>query len=218
MHAHTHARAHTHTHAHMHPLCRPSASTWRWASRRSLTPLMVQCNGFSKLSPTQSQKLARLECSTPLPSPVPSAQEDKVKALAMYGKNFLPALFNIVNETESSKRGLILGTITAYSSICPPELVNKLFKMVLQKLLKESQAAVRQHASNNTHTCAHQHLPQKDKSKNEETHALADIALGMVPALDADNCTYLYRTIEPLMGGHDPVLQKKGARRAHTKH
>lgn len=115
-----------------------------------------------------------------------STRAEKIKVLATYGKNFLPALFNIVHDTEPSKRGLVLDTVTAYSTICPPELTNKLFKKVLTKLLKGS-----------------------EEKGNEEGHALCDIAMSMIPNLDSENCGLLYRTVEPHMLSGDGMLQRK---------
>lgn len=115
-----------------------------------------------------------------------STAQQKLKTIAGFGKNFMPALFNTVNDTDPSKRVMILGTITAFSAICSPALVNQLFKKVLQKLLSEG-----------------------EKKGSEESHALGDIALSMIPNLNEENCAFLYRTTEPHMSSPDAMLQRK---------
>ncbi|KAG1462814.1 hypothetical protein G6F55_002744 [Rhizopus delemar] len=116
--------------------------------------------------------------------------------LSKFAVNYLAVFFNVFSQISPMFRGFMADVIKAYLTITPPEDVNSTFKKVLGML---SQALESKE-------------PAADPSMAPMSHTMLDLAIIMIPFLDAESCELLYNgTVQSLLNKEDEsTLQKKG--------
>ncbi|KAJ6238448.1 rrp12-like protein [Anaeramoeba flamelloides] len=120
------------------------------------------------------------------------------KFLQKYAKNYLPILFNRFTKLNPSQRKATFDCIHTYSTIAPQDLMNRLFKKLLSKILEGTSSL------NSTS------LDVISKISLDDVSALAELSLAISQSLDKNNILLLLRTIIPhLKTSKTARIQKK---------
>ncbi|KAM3578045.1 hypothetical protein VYU27_000145 [Nannochloropsis oceanica] len=143
-------------------------------------------------------------------------READLMVLSATSKKFLPTLFNILDgcDLEDSVSGAkvkaLSDTISAYALVAPPTFVGKLFKKLVQKML----VATQDEDGMEEDGAGKKKKPSAYSSpSNHKAVILCELALALVPSLDAAGIALLYRIIRPLIRlDRDVALQKRAYR------
>ncbi|KAI8884302.1 NUC173-domain-containing protein [Backusella circina FSU 941] len=121
-----------------------------------------------------------------------------LKYMSQFAVNYLAVFFNVYSQIAPAFRGFMADVIKAYLTITQPEDINATFKRVLGMLSQALETKEEEHNDPN--------LPPP------MSQTMLDLAVIMIPFLDAESCELLYNgTLQSLLGKEDqPVLQKKG--------
>ena len=147
----------------------------------------------------------------------PKREADLV-VLSATSKKFLPTLFNILDgcDLEDSVSGAkvkaLSDTISAYALVAPPAFVGGLFKKLVQKMLVATQED--EDGMEEEDGGGKKKKPSASSSpSNHKAVILCELALALVPSLDAAGIALLYRIIRPLIRlDRDVALQKRAYR------
>ena len=172
---------------------------------------------YPELLFTVCQGLQVLLQSAQEAAPGPGREAD-LAVLSAMSKKFLPTLFNILDgcDLEDSVSGAkvraLSETISAYALVAPPAFVGGLFKKLVQKML-----AATQEDEDGMEEGAGEVEKKKKKSfsspSNHKAVILCELALALVPSLDAAGIALLYKVIRPLVRlDRDVALQKRAYR------
>ena len=170
---------------------------------------------YPELLFTVCQGLQVLLQSAQEAAPGPGREGD-LAVLSGMSKKFLPTLFNILDgcDLEDSVSGAkvraLSETISAYALVAPPAFVGGLFKKLVQKMLaatQEDEDGMEEEEGGG----------KKKKSfsspSNHKAVILCELALALVPSLDAAGIALLYKVIRPLVRlDRDVALQKRAYR------
>ncbi|KAG1463939.1 hypothetical protein G6F56_005184 [Rhizopus delemar] len=117
--------------------------------------------------------------------------------LSKFAVNYLAVFFNVYSQIAPQFRGFMADVIKAYLTITPPEDVNSTFKKVLGMLSQSLEST--EPAANASATAP-------------MSHTMLDLAIVMIPFLDAESCDLLYNgTVQSLLNKeNESTLQKKG--------
>ncbi|KAI9486103.1 MAG: NUC173 domain-containing protein [Benjaminiella poitrasii] len=124
--------------------------------------------------------------------------EANLQHMSQFAVNYLAVFFNVFSQIPAQFRGFMADVIKTYLTITGAQDINTTFKKVLGML---SQA-----------------LESSETVSNDPSvpppmsHTMLDLAIIMIPFLDAESCELLYNgTVTTLLAKEDdPVLQKKG--------
>ncbi|KAI9263281.1 NUC173 domain-containing protein [Phascolomyces articulosus] len=125
---------------------------------------------------------------------------ENLKHMSKFSVNYLAVFFNVYSQIAAAYRGFLAEVIKSYLSVATPQDVNSTFKKVLGLL---SQAL---ESGNTTPATNDPSMPPP------MSHTMLDLAVVMIPYLDAESIELLYNgTVTSLLGKEDePPLQKKG--------
>ncbi|XP_046850876.1 RRP12-like protein [Xenia sp. Carnegie-2017] len=116
--------------------------------------------------------------------------EEYVKELSRYAKNYLPILFNLYTACEEKNDSVslpILGTLKTYLQITDKKLVEQFFKKAFDRV-------------------------KSTDTPSAKKHMLMDLIIAMVQYLNDEDLEVLYGTIEQWLKAKDSKLQKKSYR------
>ncbi|XP_028391311.1 RRP12-like protein [Dendronephthya gigantea] len=116
--------------------------------------------------------------------------EENIKELSRFAKNYLPILFNIYTSFEEKNDSIslpILQTLKCYLQITDQQLIKQFFQKAVEKA-------------------------KPDETPQEKRHLLMDLVISMVQYLDKESVKGLYKTIVPWLKAKDTRLQKKSYR------
>jgi ribosomal RNA-processing protein 12 len=121
-----------------------------------------------------------------------------LKYMSQFAVNYLAVFFNVFSQIAPAFRGFMADVIKAYLTITQPDDINTTFKKVLGMLSQALESKEKEHNDPN--------LPPP------MSQTMLDLAIIMIPFLDAESCELLYNgTLQSLLGKEDqPTLQKKG--------
>uniref|UniRef100_A0A6B2KX19 RRP12 HEAT domain-containing protein n=1 Tax=Arcella intermedia TaxID=1963864 RepID=A0A6B2KX19_9EUKA len=130
---------------------------------------------------------------------VGSNPKDNINAIAVFSKNFLPGLFNVlIDDIPPNERNHIYNTTEAFISISDKPLITATFNNVVGKLIKES-----------TDQTKIAEKPKEASAGSTLLSRLADISVIFVQHIEMANVELLFKTVRPLLTARDTHLQKK---------
>ncbi|KAI7903680.1 NUC173 domain-containing protein [Cokeromyces recurvatus] len=123
--------------------------------------------------------------------------QQNLQHMSQYAVNYLAVFFNVFSQIPAQFRGFMADVIKTYLTITSAEDINTTFKKVLGMLSQ---------ALESTETVG------DSSGQSPMSHTMLDLAIIMIPFLDAESCGLLYNgTVTTLLTReNDPVLQKKG--------
>ncbi|KAK2985261.1 hypothetical protein RJ640_009169, partial [Escallonia rubra] len=138
----------------------------------------------------------------------PQLAAKNLSVLRSSAREILSVLSGIFMKSSKDDGGLLQSTINEFASISDKEVVGKFFKNTMHKLLKVTQEAGRAQNSKSSNSM------QVDNSSNESSVSLAraqllDLAVSLLPGLDAKEIDLLFVAIEPALKDAEGLVQKK---------
>jgi ribosomal RNA-processing protein 12 len=142
--------------------------------------------------------------------------EADLATLTALSKKLLPTLFGALDgtELEDSASGVrvrtLSDTISAYTQVAPPAFVASLFKKLVQKMLEATSHQQGQGQGQEGGKPA----AVNAGCSNSKAVVLCELALALVPSLDAASVALLYKVVRPLvrLQDKDVALQKRAYR------
>jgi len=126
---------------------------------------------------------------------VGSNPKENINSIAVFSKNFLPGLFNVlIDDIPPNERNHIYNTTEAFISISDKPLIASTFNNVVGKLIKESTA---------------EQTTSTKEAGSTLLSRLADISVIFVPHIEMSNVELLFKTVRPMLTSKDTHLQKK---------
>ncbi|KAA8544895.1 hypothetical protein F0562_019710 [Nyssa sinensis] len=133
---------------------------------------------------------------------------DNLRVLRSSAREFLSVLLGIFLKSLKDAGGLLQTTIGEFASIAEKEVVTRLFKSTMQKLLKVTQEAGMAENSRNSNSMQIDNSLNKN-SLSQARAQLFDLAVSLLPGLDAKEIDLLFVAIEPGLKDVDGLIQKK---------
>ena len=150
-------------------------------------------------------------------------------AVADMAQNFLPLLFNLyevlVQKEQSGRSDFVHNLISSYSQIAPQDLVNTLFRQLVQNILtsimqKDPKAETERRPKSRKSDMEEEEAEEEESDEEgmdvEERRAgqiLLSLSLALVPALNTESTDMLFRVVRPYVKDlNDPILQKRAYR------
>ncbi|KAF6160901.1 hypothetical protein GIB67_025436 [Kingdonia uniflora] len=138
----------------------------------------------------------------------PQVAADNLNTLKSSAQDFFLVLTEIFLGSSSDSGGSLQSTIGEFASISDRSVVNKLFTTTMKKLLKVTQSAVEGGRPKNSSAM------QVDCPKNENSPLLArahlmDLAVSLLPGLNAKEIDLLFIAIKPALQDDESLVQKK---------
>ncbi|CAA2965615.1 RRP12 [Olea europaea subsp. europaea] len=136
------------------------------------------------------------------------AADANLRMLKSSARELLSVLSGVFLKSSKDTGGLLLNTIGELASISDKEVVTRFFKTTMQKLLKVTQEAGKSGTSKNSN------LMQVDNSSHEGSLSLTraqlfDLAVSLLPGLDAKEIDLLFIAIQPALKDVEGFIQKK---------
>jgi ribosomal RNA-processing protein 12 len=153
---------------------------------------LLQNDAFPELLEIVCQSLQAI-CSNALQRNPTKQQTAEFAAIAEQAKHFLPILFNLVEvmDTSDPRYQSVSDAIAHYSKCTPENLLSKMFKKLVQRLLAATTA---------------ENLHQADKAAG-----YLNLAAAIAPSLSMECVELLFRAIKPLISLDDVSLVQKRA-------
>ncbi|KAH7851415.1 hypothetical protein Vadar_011301 [Vaccinium darrowii] len=138
----------------------------------------------------------------------PQVAADNLEVLKKSAWELLSLLSKIFMESSKDVGGCLQITIGELASIAEKKFVSRIFKDRMMRLLKVTQEAGKAENSRSSN------LMQIDNSSNEsslslERAQLLDLALSLLPGLDAEEIDFLFGSIKPALKDVEGLVQKK---------
>ncbi|ESW26550.1 hypothetical protein PHAVU_003G128600 [Phaseolus vulgaris] len=138
----------------------------------------------------------------------PQVARDNLYVLKSSAKNWLKDLSEVFLKSPKDDGGCLQCTIGDVASIADKADVRNLFKEKMVKLYKYTQKASKVRSSTNSHSM------QIDDASNNLSPSilraqLLDLAVSLLPGLDAEDIALLFEAIKPALRDVEGVMQKK---------
>ncbi|XP_006843867.2 RRP12-like protein [Amborella trichopoda] len=141
-------------------------------------------------------------CYTPL------VAENNLRALSSFSQHFFSVLFGIFVKCSTDSGGSLQSTIAEFASISDKMVVRQFFTMTMQRLLKLTQEAVQLEQPSESNSMQIDGSRNGDALASERGHLL-DLAISLLPGLDAEGINLLFISIKPAMEKEEGLVQKK---------
>ncbi|KAK9275403.1 hypothetical protein L1049_022667 [Liquidambar formosana] len=134
--------------------------------------------------------------------------DDNLRVLRSSARELLSMLSGIFLQSTKDDGGCLQSTISEFASISDKEVVTRFFKTTMQKLLRATQEASKAERSGNSNSV------QIDNSSNGSSPSLVraqllDLAVSLLPGLNAKEIDLLFVAIEPALRDVEGLIQKK---------
>lgn len=133
---------------------------------------------------------------------------DNLNVLKSSARELLSILSRIFLESAKDEGGCLQSTIGDFASIADKEIVTRLFKRTMHRLLEATQEAGKTKSTRKSNSM------QIDDSSNESSPdfmraRLFDLALSLLPGLNAKEIDVLFVAIKPALQDDEGLIQKK---------
>ncbi|XP_058079848.1 uncharacterized protein LOC131228033 isoform X2 [Magnolia sinica] len=138
----------------------------------------------------------------------PQVAADNLKTIRASSPEFLSVLSGVFLKSSKDSGGCLQSTIGEFASISEKKVVKSFFKTTMKKLLKATQEAVQVEKLSKSNSM------QVDASADESSPSLAralllDLAVSLLPGLDAEEVELLFVAIKPALKDEEGLVQKK---------
>ncbi|KAL3532733.1 hypothetical protein ACH5RR_006254 [Cinchona calisaya] len=138
----------------------------------------------------------------------PQVADDNLSVLRSSARELLSVLSGVFLKSSKDTSGSIQSTIGELASVSEKEVVARFFRTTMQKLLKVTQKAGKAENSRNSNSM------QVDNSSGESSLTSAraqlfDLAVSLLPGLDAKEIDLLFIATEPGLKDVEGLIQKK---------
>ncbi|XP_052181613.1 uncharacterized protein LOC127794500 [Diospyros lotus] len=138
----------------------------------------------------------------------PAVAANNLNVLKSSAREFLSVLLGIFMKLPKDAGGCLQTTISEFASIADKEVVTKFFKTTMRKLLKVTQEAGKAENPQNSNPMQID-TASKESSLSVARAQLLDLAVALLPGLDAEETDLLFAAIEPALKDADGLIQKK---------
>lgn len=133
---------------------------------------------------------------------------DNLNVLKSCARELLSILSRIFLESAKDEGGCLQATIGDFASIAEKEIVTRLFKRTMHRLLEATQEAGKTKSTRKSNSM------QIDDSSNESSPSvmrarLFDLAVSLLPGLNAKEIDVLFVAIKPALQDDEGLIQKK---------
>lgn len=133
---------------------------------------------------------------------------DNMRVLKSSARDFLDVLSRIYLKSTKGAGGCLQSTIKEFASISDKEVITIFFRATMQKLLRVTQGAGKMGKSGKSDSMQIDKYPDKGSLPLARAQ-LFDLAVSLLPGLNAKEIELLFKAIEPALVDADNLIQKK---------